>query len=149
MTSRRRGDWATPRWGYSWLCLCGALLVHVIDEAATDFLAIWNPWVESLRETIPWLPLPTFRFEIWLGLLLLAVVVLAALSPHAFRGAWGMRPLSYAFGVVMLGNGIGHIALSLMQWRPLPGVISSPLLLAASIWLILSIPAKEPGRRHG
>ncbi len=129
-----------PRWGIAWLGLCAALLIHVVDEAATDFLSVWNPWVESIRNQFPWAPFPTFRFEVWLGLLLFAVLVLTALSPYAFRGSWGMRPLSYVFGAIMLGNGLGHIAISVMQGWLMPGVISSPLVLAAAVLLLCRVP---------
>lgn len=129
---------ARRRWGLAWVGLCVALAVHVLDEAMTDFLSIWNPLVESLRDRSPWLPLPTFEFGAWIGGLISGVVVLFLLSPFVFAGARWMRPFSYLFAVVMLANGIGHIAGSLYLGRPAPGVYSSPLLLAAAGFLLLA-----------
>ncbi len=47
-----------------------------------------------------------------------------------------MRPKSYVFGVFMLINGLLDIAISVYLGKLMPGVYSSPLLLAASIALI-------------
>ncbi len=51
----------------AWVALCLALAVHVADEALTDFLSVYNPAVISIRERLPWLPLPTFTFDVWRG----------------------------------------------------------------------------------
>src|SRR5687767_3717359 len=64
----------------AWMGLCGALAVHVVDEALTDFLALYNPTVLSIRERYPFLPLTTFTFDTWLSLLFFAIVVLTAVS---------------------------------------------------------------------
>ncbi len=127
-------------WGRTWILLCVALGVHVADEALTDFLGWWNPMVLAVRASVPWSPLPTFRFEFWLGMLAVAVAVLLSLSPFAYRGAGWMRPLSQVFAIVMTINGFGHLSLSLYLGRPAPGVYSAPLLLVASFLLWRSLP---------
>jgi hypothetical protein len=50
-----------------------------------------------------------------------------------------MRLLSYPFAVLMLLNGLGHIAGSFYLGRLAPGVYSAPLLLASSIYLLWSV----------
>ncbi len=125
-------DKATTHWTLSWLALAFAFGVHVADEAANDFLGVWNPLVESLRERIPLLPLPTFSFKLWLGGLIVAVLVILLLSLVVRRGAVWMRPVSYVLAVIMLGNGLLHILGSLNEGRALPGVYSSPLLLVTA-----------------
>ena len=117
--------------------MCGALAVHVADEALTDFLALYNPTVVAIRERYPFLPLTTFTFEGWLALLIFAIVVLTAVSFFVWKGRWAMRPISYAFAGFMLLNGLLHIAGSFYMGTFMPGVYSSPLLLAASIFLIV------------
>lgn len=119
--------------------LTTALAVHVADEALTDFLSVYNPTVEAIRERVPWLPLPTFTFPVWLAGLILAVVILFILSRFAFRGAWGMVVFAYFYGVFMLGNGLLHFAGSYYLGRWMPGVYSAPLLLAASVWLLVCV----------
>ena len=116
--------------------LCLALAVHVADEALTDFLSVYNPAVEAIRERLAWFPLPTYTFEGWLTGLIVGVTLLLLLSPFAFGGARWMRSVSRVFGVLTLINGLGHIAVSLYMGTLMPGVYSSPLLLAASIYLL-------------
>lgn len=127
------------RHAVAWVALCLALAVHVADEALTDFLSVYNPAIISIRERLPWLPLPTFTFEVWLGGLIVAVIVLTSLTAFVLRGARFMTPLSYAFGALMLGNGLLHIAGSLQLGRPMPGVYSAPLLLGASVYLLFTV----------
>ena len=109
----------------------------MVDEAVTDFLAVYNPTVIDIRERYPSIPLPTFTFETWIALLIFAVVALAAASFFVWRGRWAMRPISHVFAIVMLLNGLLHIAWSIYAWKLMPGVYSSPLLLVASIALIV------------
>lgn len=122
--------------GLAWLALCLALTVHVVDEALTDFLSVYNPAVQAIRKRIPYLPLPTFTFEVWLAGLCLAVVVLLALSPFAFRSARWIVLLSYPYGAIMFLNGLLHFAGSMYLGRAMPGVYSAPLLLGASAYLL-------------
>jgi hypothetical protein len=120
----------------AWIALCGALAIHVADEALTDFLAVYNPAVVSLRERYPRLPLTAFAFETWLAWLIFAVVSLVAASCFVWRGRWAMRPISHVFAGFMLLNGLLHIAGSIYLGTLMPGVYSSPLLIAASVFLI-------------
>lgn len=125
----------------AWMGLCAALAIHIVDEAVTDFLAFQNPNVIALREKYPFLPLPVFTFEIWLSLLIFAVVALTAASYFVWKGRWAMRPISYAFAGFIFLNGLLHIAISIYMGELVSGVYSSPLLLAASIALIASTRA--------
>ena len=119
------------------MALCGALAVHVADEALTDFLALYNPTVLAIRERYPSMPLPTFTFEVWLSILIFSIVALVAVSFFVWKGRWAMRPISYAFAGFMLLNGLLHIAGSFYTGTFMSGVYSSPLLLAASVALIV------------
>jgi len=130
------------RWGICWLVLCGALALHVVDEAATGFLSLWNPLVDSIRHRVVWIPLPSFEYGVWLGGLILAIAVLIGLSWFAFEGARWIRPVAYALSAIMIGNGLGHIAASMWLGRPAPGVTSSSALLTAAACLLWST------RRH-
>jgi hypothetical protein len=129
---------ATQRHGWAWVGLCAALAIHIADEALTDFLSVYNPSVRAIRRQLPFLPLPTFTFGAWLGGLVTAVVLLLVLSRLVFRGARWMVPLSYIFGVLMLANGVVHCASSIYFRRLMPGVYSAPLLLAASVYLLVA-----------
>lgn len=129
------------RFGVAWLALSIVLALHVVDEALTDFLSFYNPLVERLRERFGFWPMPTFDFVPWIAGLATAVTALLALTPFAFREAGWMRPLAYAFGLLMLLNGLGHSLGSLYFGQLLPGVYTSPLLLIASIYLLVEAAA--------
>lgn len=142
-----RSDSLRRRHWLAWIGLCAALAIHVVDEAVTDFLAVYNPAVLAMRESRPWLPLPIFTFEAWLALLIFAIAALAAASYFVWRGRWAMRPISHVFAAVMLLNGLLHIAGSVYMRKAMSGVYSSPLLIAASVFLIACTQAYSRSRK--
>ena len=95
------------RRGWAWVALALAIAVHVADEAAHDFLALYNPTVEAIRRAAPFLPLPVFTFPVWIGGLAAAVALMLAVSPAVFRGARWARPVCYILSVLMMFNGVG------------------------------------------
>ena len=131
------------RWGIAWVLLTASLAVHVLDEAGHDFLSFYNPSVLAIRARFTWAPLPVFSFSTWLGLLIFAVVTLLLLSVLVFRGKWGMKPVAYIYGWLMVANALLHLSGSLWYGQLLAGVWSSPLLLACSFYLLKSIPRVE------
>ncbi len=140
------------RLGWAWLLLCLAVAAHVTDEALTGFLSVYNPTVLAMRARFPWWPMPTFGFREWLAGLIVAVAIGLALSPLAFRNARWFRPLAWFLAVMMLLNGLAHTlgtifgrtAPEVRFPRPMPGFYSSPLLLAASIYLLLQLRRTAP-----
>jgi hypothetical protein len=138
---------AAVRRADAWVGLCLALALHIVDEALTDFLSVYNPAVQSIREHFSWLPLPTFTFQIWLGGLIVAVIILSSLTVFVLRGARWMTLVSYAFGALMLVNGLLHIAGSIHLGRLMPGVYSAPVLLAASLYLLATVHQQRKGNR--
>lgn len=131
-----------PRFGRAWLALALALGLHVADEALHDFLSVYNPTVRAIRQRLPWVPLPTFTFPIWLTGLILGVVLLLCLYPLALRRTRWVVLVAYPLGILMTFNALQHFAGSLYFGRFMPGVYSSPLLLAASLWLLAA--ARRP-----
>lgn len=133
------------RFGYAWLGFAAALALHVADEATHDFLATYNPPARAIRARLPLLPLPTFTFGVWLSLLIAGITLLFALSPFAFRGVRWLRfaalPLAMVVGVL---NAFGHMGSSIYLQRWMPGVFSSPLLLAAALFLMANARQAAP-----
>jgi hypothetical protein len=138
----------TCRLGWSWLALCTALALHVTDEALTGFLGVWNPTVAAMHQRWPWFPAPTFRFDVWLGGLIALVAVLFAAAPRFFRGGGILRLPAYFFSALIgVGNGLGHTVATILGHtvpevrfaRPAPGFYSSPLLIAAAVWVIAEL----------
>jgi hypothetical protein len=124
-----------------------AAAVHVTDEALTGFLSVYNPTVIALRERWGWFPMPTFGYREWLLGLMGGIVVALLLSPLVYRGSRFMRPIAWALSVIMLLNAGGHTLATILGQtvdsvrfaRPAPGFYSSPLLLVASIYLIVQL----------
>lgn len=133
--------------GLPWLLLSLALAAHVADEALTGFLPVYNATVSAMRAEYSWYPMPAFEFREWLVGLIVAIAILLLITPLAYRNARWLRPFAYFFAVVMFLNGMGHTlatifgrtASSVPIPRPAPGFYSSPLLLAASIYLWLRL----------
>jgi Protein of unknown function with HXXEE motif len=133
--TRPAGEAAPVRHMQAWLLLVGALAVHVVDEALTDFLGFYNPLVLTIRSRLRWFPMPTFTFEVWLAGLVILVLLLAFLAPAVRRGDVATGLASWVLSAIMFMNGLGHLAGSVYFQRWLPGATSAPLLLAASVLL--------------
>jgi hypothetical protein len=142
---KNRESWSSL-WVMAWLFLAIALAVHVVDEALTGFLPLYNEVVGSLRATYSWLPLPTFTFRVWLAGLIVLVAFLLALTPLVVKGWKVMLVLSYILGGIMIANAIGHISASLWFGAFAPGVYSSPLLLVAAVALLAAVRGQGQNR---
>jgi hypothetical protein len=125
------------RFGFAWVAMAVTIALHVTDEAATGFLSVYNPAVRAIRARLPFLPLPTFTFGVWLTGLVLGILVLLALAPLAFRGKRFVIWASFPLSVLMFGNGLMHIAGSFYLGHLMPGVCSAPILLIVSASLFL------------
>src|ERR1700724_2885967 len=118
----------------AWIALCVAFALHILDEAATGFLPLYNATMRALRARFRFLPAPTLRYDVWLTGLLVGCAGLAALTPLVSRYPASMAVPAVIFAGIMTGNGLFHIAGSLRMRRPMPGVYSAPLLLGAGLW---------------
>jgi len=128
---------AQRSFGHAWIALGLALAVHVADEAAHDFLALYNPNALAIQERLGGFPFPpTFSFTAWLTGLTLVVAAWLALTPLAYRGRRWLLPLATILSVVHVANGLGHVITSLWLGRAAPGVWSAPLLVASAIWML-------------
>ena len=137
-------------WRAAWVGLAVALALHVTDEALTGFLPVYNRIVEGIRANYSWVPLPTFTFPVWLAGLVLGIVLLFAFTPAVSRGARWIRVVSLVLSIVMIGNALGHLGASLYWGRVAPGAYSSPVLLLAAIFLLITATrAKPQGAHHG
>ena len=125
------------RFGIYWLAFGYTLALHVLDEAGHDFLSVYNPNAVAIRRAVPFLPIPVFTFQSWIGALALALTLLLALTPLAFRGLRWMRGLAIPIALLPgIGNGLAHILSSIYMKRLMPGVYSAPLLLLSGTMLL-------------
>jgi len=148
------GALPSRRLGLAWIFIWCALALHVADESIYGFLSTYNPTVTALREKLGYWPLPTFTFEEFLIDLTIGILILAALTPFAFRNSPWMRPVIYLSAVVLcIANACGHTLATILGRtvntvhfpRPAPGFISSPMLLFAGIYALVQLrrTAKE------
>ena len=142
------------RLGTAWVLICATLALHVADEGLTGFLRVYNPTVIAMREKLGFWPMPTFTFEAWLIGLLTGILILAALTPLAFRNTTWLRPFFYFCAIVLcIANACGHTlgtifgrTVSTVHFsRPAPGFYSSPLLLFAGIYAIVQLRRTRKG----
>lgn len=124
------------RFGHAWVSLTIVLALHVLDEALTDFLSVYNPIVRAARARLGWFPMPEFTFDAWLTGLCVVVVVLLALSPLAYGGSPVLRVVSYPYAAIMFLNGVAHLLGSVYLGRWAPGATTAPLLIVASLRLL-------------
>jgi hypothetical protein len=133
--------------GQPWFALTVAFALHVLDEAVTGFLAVYNPTVTAMRARWGWFPMPPFEFREWLVGLIFVVTLGFALTPLAVRGARWLRPLAWFYALIMFFNGMGHTLFTVLGRtvesvtfpRPAPGFYSSPFLFVGSIWLMMRL----------
>ena len=125
------------RLALAWTALTVAFALHVWDEAAHNFLAMYNPAAASLRARLGAVPFPpTFTFRTWLTGLLVGLALLLMLVPAVRRGGRWVVPAAYIYAAVHILNGTGHIVMSIASGHLAPGVLSAPLLLVTASWLV-------------
>jgi hypothetical protein len=131
-------------WGIAWLLLCLSFAANILDDALNDFLGYYNATVLTLYGHFSWFPRLDLSFREWLVGVIVADAVLLLLTPWAFRNALHARPIGYIFSTIMLLIGCGsilatvrgHTVGSVHFTGMAPGTYSSPLLLAASAYLL-------------
>jgi len=134
-------DWTPDRvvawqFGLAWIAFTLALSLHVWDEASHDFLATYNPNALAIRRRTH-MPVPVFTERGWPGSLTAGVLALLLLTPLAFHGVYWVRIAAVPLGLLVgVANAFVHLGGSVLYRRPLAGLLSSPLLLAAGIWLL-------------
>lgn len=130
------GD-GNQRFGIYWLFFGYTLALHVLDEAGHDFLSVYNPNAAAIRRALPLIHLPVLTLQEFIGGLTLALTLVLALTPFAFRGVRWMRwlavPVSVVGGIL---NGSMHLLSSVYLKRFMPGVFSAPLVLLAGTLLL-------------
>ena len=121
----------------AWFLLVSAVSLHVFDEVMTDFLPFYNQSVINLKKKLGFFPAPTFSFGVWLGGLIGAVILGFCITPLVARGGKIIRVITLVLGILMVGNALGHLLGSIYFGKILPGVLSSPFLLIAALFVII------------
>ena len=117
--------------------MISAVAVHVLDEAVTGFLPLYNNVAQSLRASLGLSFPPTFSFGTWLGGLITAIIIGFALTPLVSRGGRFIRVFTTVLGILMVVNALGHMLGSVYLGRLLPGFWSSPFLLVTAVLVVV------------
>ncbi len=144
---RLRGSGQSGTFGTAWLLLCLSFAANILDDALNHFLDYYNATVLTLYGHFSWFPRIDLSFSEWLVIVIVADAIFLLLTPWAYRNSIYLRPIAYVFGVVALLSGCGTILASVLgRTVPsvhfsgmAPGTYSSPLLLAASVHLLLRL----------
>jgi hypothetical protein len=124
--------------GLAWVAFALTIALHAADEAAHDFLSVYNPNALAIRRRTR-VPIPVFNLFGFITTLGSAVVLLLLLSPLAFHGVHWIRVAAIPIGILAgPGNAALHIGSSIFYRRQMPGVITSPLCIFAGTWLLWS-----------
>ena len=141
---------ANTRFGWAWLMFAVSLACHVMDEAAHDFLAIYNPnalWLRA-RFHLPFPPVFTFRE--WIISLSVAIILLLVFTPLALREKRWLQIVAIPIGLLVgIGNGLAHVLSSFYFHKLMPGVISAPLIIATGVLLLAAANPKKKGSALG
>jgi hypothetical protein len=132
--------------GLAWLLFSIAFAVHTCDEAVHDFSGYYNSTVLALYGHFSWFPRIDLTFHAWLTTLVVANLLVLALTPYAFRGVAWLRPLAYILAVIGMASSVGHI-LATIRGKTVPSVLfesvspgfyTSPFVLLSSAYLLWS-----------
>jgi hypothetical protein len=132
---------ALQQWTIAWITLCFVLAFHIYEEVTAGTRQTYGAATEFLREFFPWLP--PFNFTVWLVDITGAVVVLFSLTWLVHKRHKFMLPASYAFATFTTVNAMIHLCSRLYGVEHVAGTQSAPLLLAASLFLLLSTPNRD------
>jgi hypothetical protein len=122
------------------LALCVVIqALHFAEEAASGL----HERLGALLG-LPGLPLSLFvTFNlVWLGIWIVSVPGLRSARPAAFFAAWFLA-------IVGIFNGVAHPLLAIRAGGYFPGLVSSPLIGLASLWLGLRLHGATRAREGG
>jgi hypothetical protein len=126
------------RFQLAWATLTAAFALHAVDEATHDFLAWYNPRAAAIRARLWDGPFPpSFTFAAWLTGLVVAILVLGALTPRVRPERRWAVVAAYVYATIHVLNALGHLTASVAGRTVAPGALSAPILLAAAVWMLV------------
>ena len=103
--------------------------VHFVEEAATNFHELFPALVG-----LPGMPRSVFIIVnlVWIGIWIASIRGILSGRPAAFFAAWFLA-------LAGMFNGIGHPLMSIAAGGYFPGLMTSPVIGVASVWLWLRL----------
>ena len=122
-----------------WVILVSTVAIHIVDEIMTDFLPFYNQFVHEIRSEFGFFPLPTYSFGSWIIGVWVVVIFGYSLTPIVARAGNLIKVVVSVIALLMFVNGMLNLLLSWYFRTWVPGATSSPLLLFASIFLLVRV----------
>jgi hypothetical protein len=132
---------ALHQWTVAWFVLCVVLALHIYQEVTAGAHQTYGATMDLLRQFFP--VLPPFNYTVWLFDITGAALALLALTWLVHKRNKFMLPASYALATFTTANAMLHLCSRLYGVAYLAGTESALLLLAASLFLLLSIPSRD------
>ena len=131
------------RWTVAWFLGCLAFAIHIAEEITNGSYGFYADVDVFVSAIFPQFRLPPYRYEVWLTNIIGAAIVLFALTWLVYVKRGPMRLASYFFATFLTLNGIGHLYAALTMSAYFPGAVTAGLLVAAGLFLFVSIPHDE------
>jgi hypothetical protein len=129
---------SVSRWTVAWFLACLVFALHIVDEGAHGTFGFYSDLERLLTELLPSLNITPFNFELWLVNMSGTLIVLFLLTPLVWAASPIMVPASYAFAAFLSGNAAFHLLMTVGRGDAVTGALTSPLMLAAGLFLFLS-----------
>ena len=129
------------QWTVAWFTLSAVLALHVYQEVTSGAHQTYGATMDLLRQLFPLLP--PFNYTVWLLDITGAALALLALTWFVHKRNRLMLPASYALATFTTANAMLHLCSRFYGVEYLAGTQSALLLLAASLFLLLSIPRRD------
>lgn len=126
------------RWTVAWFLACIVFALHILDEGLNGSFGFYSDLEQLLTNLFPSLSITPFNFQVWLVNMTGTVIALFLLTPLVHAGHRLMVPASFAFAAFLTANSSFHLMMTLGRGEAVTGAITSPLMLAAGVFLFLA-----------
>lgn len=131
------------QWTLAWFLACAVFALHIVDEGLNGTFGFYSDLERLFTQLLPSLNITPFNFDVWLLNMTGTLVVLFALTPLVAARNALMVPASWAFAAFLTGNSAFHLLMSAGRGELVTGALSSPLMLAAGLFLFVSTARKS------
>jgi hypothetical protein len=134
------------RWTIAWLLGCIAFAAHIAEEIAYGSFGVYADFNVFVNTLFPSFDLPPYKYDVWLINLIGACALLFAFTWLVRTKRGPMRLASYVFAAFLTLNGMGHLYAALSMSTYFPGAMTAAAMVAAGLFLFVSIPQDADGR---
>jgi|GEM_PF-2698244 len=126
---------SVSRWTVAWFLACLVFALHIVDEGLHGTFGFYSDLERLVNLLLPSLNLTPFNFDVWLINMSGTLFVLFLLTFPVSRANPLMVPASYLFAAFLTGNSAFHLLMTIGRSEPVTGALTSPLMLAAGLFL--------------